>query len=246
MLLRRFTQHVGRQDWFAVFLDLFIVVFGIWLAFQISEWADDRHRRVELDEQLIALSDDLSEDVNRLLKHLEYTAGKLAEIDELRRLLSGSESDVDVARLDYLIASVFSVRKYQAQVAAYETLLDSGNLQYLTGTKVRSALNSWQESLALMKEGESVVFDVRNQVMIPYMIEEFSFAAAIEQTSSVPQSTRRSRFRNNFGELQGNRKIDNMVAIQLTVRYTAQQSVSELLESTRAAIAAIAVQLEHK
>ena len=244
MLLRRFTQHVGRQDWFAVFLDLFIVVFGIWLAFQISEWADDRDRRVELDEQLMALSDDLSEDVNRLLKHLEYTTGKLAEIDELRGLLSGSESEVDMARLDYLIASVFAVRKYQAQVAAYETLLDSGNFRYLTGTKVRSALNLWQENLALMKEGESVVFDVRNQVIMPYMIEEF--AAAIEQTNSVPPSTRRSRFRNNFGELQANRKIDNMLAIQLAVRYTAQQRISELLESTRAAIAAIAVQLEHQ
>ena len=38
MLLRRITQHVKEQNWFAVFLDFFIVVAGILIAFQITNW----------------------------------------------------------------------------------------------------------------------------------------------------------------------------------------------------------------
>ena len=42
MLLRRITQHVKEQNWFAVFLDFFIVVAGILIAFQITNWNERR------------------------------------------------------------------------------------------------------------------------------------------------------------------------------------------------------------
>ena len=42
MILRRITQHVKEQNWFAVFLDFFIVVVGILIAFQITNWNEAR------------------------------------------------------------------------------------------------------------------------------------------------------------------------------------------------------------
>jgi len=245
MLLRRLMQHINQQNWFAVFLDFFIVVFGIWLAFQISEWADDLDRRAELDEQLVALSDDLSENIGRLLEHEQYTAGKLTDIDELRSILSGSKAEADMQRLDFLMADVFSVLKFQVQIAAYETLLSSGNLLYLNGTHVRSELNAWQEDLALLKEGETVLMNVRDQVLLPYAIQEYSFAAAIEQTDHVRAGMQKSRFRNDFDSLQRSRKIDNMQAVQLATRSTVHRRIGKLLESTRAAKTAIDDFLKH-
>ena len=246
MLLRRFMQHIGRQNWFAVFLDLFIVVFGVWLAFQISEWADGRNRRAELEDQLIALADDLSENVSRLLDHQKYMSSKLAEIHELREILSSEAPQADMDRLEQLLASVFSVRSFQPQVAAYETILTSENVRYLNDTVVRDALNAWQEDLALVKEGESVVLNVRNQVFMKLTIEEYSIAAALERTESVPAETRSSRFRNSFKDLQRNRTLDNMLVLQLATRYTVYQRIGELLESTRAAIEAVDTYMERR
>lgn len=37
MLLRRITEHVKNQNWFAVALDFLIVVVGLLIVFQISE-----------------------------------------------------------------------------------------------------------------------------------------------------------------------------------------------------------------
>ena len=45
MLLRRITQHVKDQNWFAVALDFFIVVAGILIAFQITYWNEGRQER---------------------------------------------------------------------------------------------------------------------------------------------------------------------------------------------------------
>ena len=45
MILRRVTKHVKDQNWFAVCLDFFIVVVGILLAFQITNWSEARGER---------------------------------------------------------------------------------------------------------------------------------------------------------------------------------------------------------
>jgi len=47
MLLRSITKHVKDQNWFAVALDFLIVVVGILIAFQITNWNEDRTDRLE-------------------------------------------------------------------------------------------------------------------------------------------------------------------------------------------------------
>ena len=53
MLPRRIKEHIQSQNWFAVFIDFVIVVVGIVLAFQITEWAQDRSDR-KRERQIIA------------------------------------------------------------------------------------------------------------------------------------------------------------------------------------------------
>ena len=43
MLLRSVTKHVKEQNWFAVGLDFFIVVFGVFVGLQVSDWSDARN-----------------------------------------------------------------------------------------------------------------------------------------------------------------------------------------------------------
>ena len=59
MLLRRLTEHVKDQNWFAVVLDFVIVVAGILIAFQIANWSEAR-TIAQKEGQLIArLASDL-------------------------------------------------------------------------------------------------------------------------------------------------------------------------------------------
>lgn len=55
MILRRLTKHVKDQNWFAVTLDFVIVVIGVLLAMQISNWnaaRGDRERGAGYSAQL--------------------------------------------------------------------------------------------------------------------------------------------------------------------------------------------------
>ncbi|GAB5412580.1 MAG: hypothetical protein Cons2KO_01830 [Congregibacter sp.] len=42
MILRSVTKHVKDQNWFAVAIDFFIVVFGVYVGLQVQEWSDQR------------------------------------------------------------------------------------------------------------------------------------------------------------------------------------------------------------
>ncbi|TDR22344.1 hypothetical protein [Marinicella litoralis] len=45
MLLRSVTKHVKEQNWFAVFIDFFIVVVGVFIGIQVANWNEDRSER---------------------------------------------------------------------------------------------------------------------------------------------------------------------------------------------------------
>jgi hypothetical protein len=42
MLLRRITQYVKTQNWFAIFIDFLIVVVGVFIGIQVANWNDTR------------------------------------------------------------------------------------------------------------------------------------------------------------------------------------------------------------
>jgi endonuclease III-like uncharacterized protein len=50
MILRSLTKHIKDQNWFAVGLDFVIVVTGILIAFQITNWSESRKNN-ELEEK---------------------------------------------------------------------------------------------------------------------------------------------------------------------------------------------------
>ena len=66
MLLRRITQHVKDQNWFAVALDFLIVVVGILIAFQINAWSDRQADKRSLNTALKLLQDEIKANITTL------------------------------------------------------------------------------------------------------------------------------------------------------------------------------------
>jgi len=55
MLLRKFSQHLKAQNWLAVFLDLIIVVSGIFIALQVTNYSKELEEKAVLKEKLATL-----------------------------------------------------------------------------------------------------------------------------------------------------------------------------------------------
>lgn len=66
MLLRRLSQHVKDQNWFAVTLDLFIVVVGVFIGIQVANWNDSRAFQAKELELLRELQSEIEDGIELL------------------------------------------------------------------------------------------------------------------------------------------------------------------------------------
>lgn len=101
MILRRITKHVRDQNWFAVGIDFLIVVVGILIAFQITNWSQDQTERAELARTEIALQDDLIRNYFNAAERIALTDCRTAELRDLAdRLLAPGKDWEGMARRD--------------------------------------------------------------------------------------------------------------------------------------------------
>lgn len=59
MILRRVTQNLRNQNWTAVFIELVIVIFGVFIGIQMANWNQDRIDRHETERMLAQLVPEL-------------------------------------------------------------------------------------------------------------------------------------------------------------------------------------------
>ena len=59
MLIRRYLEHIKSQNWSAVFLDIIVVIVGIYLGMQVTNWNDERKAKQDEQEYIEALKSDL-------------------------------------------------------------------------------------------------------------------------------------------------------------------------------------------
>ncbi|MFN3607812.1 MAG: hypothetical protein ACK4Y9_01990 [Hyphomonas sp.] len=60
MILRRLTQHIRDQNWFAVGLDFLIVVLGVFIGMQVNSWNAEREARAGERRYLERLREDVA------------------------------------------------------------------------------------------------------------------------------------------------------------------------------------------
>ncbi|MEM9840891.1 MAG: hypothetical protein AAF830_17300 [Pseudomonadota bacterium] len=79
MILRRLTEHVRTQNWFAVALDFCIVVVGVFIGIQVSNWNAARLERVIERDTLVRLYADFQQSITGLDRDLRFLDQQLAD-----------------------------------------------------------------------------------------------------------------------------------------------------------------------
>ncbi len=146
MLLRRITQHVKDQNWFAVFLDFLIVVVGILIAFQITNWNESRimHEKQKIAE--VRLKNDfqiIDESLeNATVEHATIIRDTNTFIKSVERAEVFPEDDAAIKH------ALLRMRTYPNLIrnsATYEELASSGTLGLIESDALRDALAKYDE-----------------------------------------------------------------------------------------------------
>ncbi|MGI9201165.1 MAG: hypothetical protein ACR2QL_08910 [Woeseiaceae bacterium] len=108
MLLRRVTQHVREQDWTAIGIDFVIVVVGVFIGIQVSNWNDERESRVSEQAFVESIRNDIAQNINDSLGYFEMLSSVR---DHGYRSLESFDSDTSCQErcwamlVDFFIAS---------------------------------------------------------------------------------------------------------------------------------------------
>lgn len=170
MLLRSISKHVKDQNWFAVVIDFLIVLVGILLAFQITEWGNRQAEKRSLNVALERLHDEITSNIVAIDKNSQRheaiaTAGK-----DLLGLIRTTE--LDAVPMD-LIGKVF-VDGYTTNysTSALTSVLNQQTFQGLQNSELRPTISSLPAEYLDANEDELIVIQLVDDHWIPYISQK--------------------------------------------------------------------------
>ena len=136
MMLRRIIEHVKHQQWTAIGIDFIIVVIGVFVGIQVSNWNQAR----VTDQQAAAFTAHLKEDLReedwgyQLMIEYGYDVRKNAEIAVAA--LEGTAPVSDEA----LLVSAYRATQYKNKLrrrATYDELVSTGTIGLIADRSLR-------------------------------------------------------------------------------------------------------------
>jgi hypothetical protein len=144
MLLRRITKHVKGQNWFAVFVDFFIVVVGILIAFQITNWAADGADDARAKTYLQRLGSDINTDITNAQRKLKFwsqvSAYGTLGLNYAETGQTNGKSDWQLL-LAYFQAS--QVDEFFVTDTTYQEMRSAGELSLIKDVTLRETLGNY-------------------------------------------------------------------------------------------------------
>ena len=164
-LLHRLARAVREQNWFAVALELVIVVLGVVIGFQVSSWGQQRDLREREAAQLAALRDDF-------LANREQLTGVLARVElaatrqrEMLRVIHGHAPRPSRDSLGMLVFSTVTFARFAPVLGAYEAMLSAGDLRLIRDPDLRRHLAHFAELAEAGYEDEEQATMIRVRLM---------------------------------------------------------------------------------
>lgn len=144
MLLRRVIEHVKSQSWAAIGIDFVIVVVGVFIGIQVSNWNDDLENQRIAADYVERLKADLVLEVGfwqRNARYIEATRGHtIAALDAYEK----DASDLDVEFLIDLYQASQRINVI-AQKGTYDELLATGRIINIANEETRAIFRNHYE-----------------------------------------------------------------------------------------------------
>ena len=137
MNLRRIMEHVRKLEWRAIGIELIIVIVGVFIGMQVSNWNVEREARQTGAMFAERLKADLREEAWYYQLQIEYSRDVLANAERAVDALSGRLNDSNEA----LLISAYRATQYKQKArrrATYDELVSTGTLGLISSQTLRN------------------------------------------------------------------------------------------------------------
>lgn len=231
MLLRRITQHIKDQNWFAIFIDFIIVVVGVFIGIQVANWNEEITNREIAQSYIERLKEDLLAEKASYQNAINYYSSTRSHV-----LLALKDFKKPVDKLDknFLIHLYQASQSYNMSLrrGVYDELLATGRIGFIN-SKTRTVINNFYEvgnsrsitfqknsdhpyrRLIRMHMDETVQIEIRKHCDDVYKIDEVS-SHYIELPEKCNISLPQKLIKNENLKLLSNKELQHELRFSLT------------------------------
>ena len=154
MILKRLRKEAAQQNWFGVAVDLVILILGVFLGIQVSNWNQGRLNRAEGKEYRRQLYLDLESNQRDLAFRMHYDGQLLSHAEAALAALERPVAD----RPGNFIISAYEASNHIPQPvrrATYDEVMSAGKANFLGDRMLRERITNYYVGMGTMER----VFD---------------------------------------------------------------------------------------
>src|SRR5688572_24787508 len=135
MIPRRVYEHVKSHNWFAVAIDVVVVVVGVFIGIEVSNWNAERHEKNAARTYIERIREDIATSAQNLQQAVEYYQTVKAHAVNA---LDGFEKPLDQLDEQFLIDAYFASRIINRTVdrATFDEILSAGAMNSIRNLEV--------------------------------------------------------------------------------------------------------------
>jgi hypothetical protein len=181
MILRRVIQHVKKQEWTAIWIDLVIVVVGVFIGIQVSNWNSERADRSAEKRHLEEIAEDLRADITtfdliqkaalRRISSIDYILGETRGVSRPSALNmpTGEKFDIPAgipigpADRNVLLSRANLVRVTMGNRTGFDALISAGGMQTLRNRQISRQLQQYYAQMDDLIGTQVMLRQIRNE-----------------------------------------------------------------------------------
>ena len=184
MILSRVIEHVKQQHWTAIFIDFLIVVVGVFIGMQVTNWNEVRTERSLEAGYLGSLKEDIDYSTQKLRQMVQNMEEQQVARETLYAYVIDPGSTMEPAARDWLIfIGLFMLPQVDISEVTFETLKSSGRLSLLRSPALVTELQSLSANVA------SALRDQADEVQVTYLFSDPLLVANIDMAGVFRQKS---------------------------------------------------------
>ena len=177
MLLRRISKHVNEQNWLAVGIDFVIVVVGVFIGIQVSNWNENQKAKIDERGTLLQLAEEFADIKSGLERQITAREEWLEDISVLITALEGPESPADDPAIRSALGNATATGRLAPRSATYIQLTASGELTALSNDELKADLVRYHARL----QRDAFI----HTALVGLVIDELSSNASVDRDMLV-------------------------------------------------------------
>ena len=216
-ILGRLSQALREQNWFAVTLEVVIVVLGVVIGFQITSWGQARDLRDRATIQQNALREDFLSNRKQLTSVLKDQELAVTRQREMLRVIHGASARPSGDSLAGLVFSTITFARFEPVLGAYDAMLSAGDLRLVRDPELRSNLAQFAEMAETGFEDEEQITELRVQ-LFSYLGDHGDILAIVYPSWRRGENLPESSMTMDYDALLNSHKFSSLVTPMAFVR----------------------------